>query len=742
MKKLLSTLFVLFFAISVVAQTGLTCDDPIPVDSNYVGRVEGPCELWYTAYTYDLPLNVYFLPDAENSAYGPDVYVDFTCVPGVYEDPKIEELVTSVADFGYDLPLEFMCDPVVREGRNAYDLSISKFYRDQLTEFGINYNVKAFVRVTYHESGRISLRPDDLFRDCMKNSHYINLGDTLNIEANNSDAVFVAALPDWKNDSIRFVWDGTEPLRMFFATTECNFNPTPTNDYVYKYYDITAGAPLKMYSTQMNSDISNSKDGGIFYVKMLSPSSGRLIVEKIPMALPEGDAKLLEYDKPVDVVVNDPTIYAFRKNWRQATAFVGTQYFEMQISNNYQFDASASGSFVNEYASSMLNGAQTVGLTAAEMKAITDKAIDNYLYVRFIVTGETTITPRHWEISECVDKTLYLAPNTELYITSSTSSNVYRIAYADYQGYDMKIKWNGNARMTTYIGDTCIFSMSTSDSHVIYNKAFSRKGTSTVAADVVNSWANYADEDGYLFVRFNPSTSSRVSFLTEKPVALPPVYTTINDTLCFGEIYDFGGTTYAEGGTYEKTYPAANGADSVVTLNLTILPEVPVTVEEVTVNYNETYTWQGKEYTLTTNDTVTLKNQYGCDSVVVLQLTVLPKTLGACAQSALPINRGDLLTLNLDSAFTVYSVKFSAFAQAGASLTWTGAEPLHMFIAETCTFAVAPYNKYVHVYVPVPAQGEYSITPVAMAALAEFVDEDGYLYLRFLTEKEGVLTVE
>jgi hypothetical protein len=29
-----------------------------------------------------------------------------------------------------------------------------------------------------------------------------------------------------------------------------------------------------------------------------------------------------------------------------------------------------------------------------------------------------------------------------------------------------------------------------------------------------------------------------------------------------------------------------------------------------------------------------------------------------------------------------------------------------------------------------------------MAALAEFVDEDGYLYIRFLTEKEGVLEVK
>lgn len=141
---------------------------------------------------------------------------------------------------------------------------------------------------------------------------------------------------------------------------------------------------------------------------------------------------------------------------------------------------------------------------------------NDWVYVKFTCVQPCQITVQPWEISEGLNATHFLSPNVELYITSSTSSNVYRIAYADYQGYDMKIKWNGNARMTTYIGDTCIFSMSTSDSHVIYNKAFSRKGTSTVAADVVNSWADYVDENGYLFVRFNPSTSSRVSFVVNR----------------------------------------------------------------------------------------------------------------------------------------------------------------------------------------------------------------------------------
>jgi hypothetical protein len=111
-----------------------------------------------------------------------------------------------------------------------------------------------------------------------------------------------------------------------------------------------------------------------------------------------------------------------------------------------------------------------------------------------------------------------------------------------------------------------------------------------------------------------------------------------------------------------------------------------------------------------------------------------------CVEASLLINSGDQLTLNLDSAFTIYRIEYAAWKDKGISFSWTGTTDLHTFVAETCTFAVAPYNKYVHVYVPV--QGEHTLDAAAMADLAEYVDENGYLYVRFLTEKEGMLTVK
>ena len=62
----------------MVAQTGLTCDDPIPVNGDYTAVIDGPCTLWYTAGTYDLPLTVHFAPDNLNSSYSPVVELDLT----------------------------------------------------------------------------------------------------------------------------------------------------------------------------------------------------------------------------------------------------------------------------------------------------------------------------------------------------------------------------------------------------------------------------------------------------------------------------------------------------------------------------------------------------------------------------------------------------------------------------------------------------------------------------------------
>ena len=71
MKKLLFALCALFVASVSVAQSGLTCEDAIVLTNDYQATITGPCEVWYTATTYDLPIHVRLTPFSDNSATGP-----------------------------------------------------------------------------------------------------------------------------------------------------------------------------------------------------------------------------------------------------------------------------------------------------------------------------------------------------------------------------------------------------------------------------------------------------------------------------------------------------------------------------------------------------------------------------------------------------------------------------------------------------------------------------------------------
>ena len=62
---------------------------------------------------------------------------------------------------------------------------------------------------------------------------------------------------------------------------------------------------------------------------------------------------------------------------------------------------------------------------------------------------------------------------------------------------------------------------------------------------------------------------------------LPTYHTTQYDTICHGFDYDFFGQSLTETGSYIHTLQAANGCDSVITLELTVFPKPVVTISRV-----------------------------------------------------------------------------------------------------------------------------------------------------------------
>ena len=191
------------------------------------------------------------------------------------------------------------------------------------------------------------------------------------------------------------------------------------------------------------------------------------------------------------------------------------------------------------------------------------------------------------------------------------------------------------------------------------------------------------------------------SIVTLNLTVLEPTFTTISDTICYGESYTWlvNGATYHNSVVVSDTLADSNGCDSVITLHLTMLPEVPITIISDTICYGDTYTWATNGQTYSTSTTVydTLSNSYACDSIVVLQLYVRPQvplteetvvvkfgetytwhgtTYDASGDYSLtiPDSHGcdSTLVLHLTVLPETPVTEFSAFICEGDSLTWEG----------------------------------------------------------------------
>jgi hypothetical protein len=99
---------------------------------------------------------------------------------------------------------------------------------------------------------------------------------------------------------------------------------------------------------------------------------------------------------------------------------------------------------------------------------------------------------------------------------------------------------------------------------------------------------------------------------------------TINVNACDTFTWASNGQTYGSSGSYADTILTAGGCDSIITLNLTVSPIAPTLLH---VSACDTYTWSetNQQYTESTQAFKMLKNARGCDSLIILNLTINKK---------------------------------------------------------------------------------------------------------------------
>ncbi len=115
------------------------------------------------------------------------------------------------------------------------------------------------------------------------------------------------------------------------------------------------------------------------------------------------------------------------------------------------------------------------------------------------------------------------------------------------------------------------------------------------------------------------------STVTLTLTVLPASFSSIAATICASETYPFNGVVLTQTGSYTATYTGANGCDSIVTLDLTVL-SLPQGAFAAVVCDGQSFEFNGEILTENGVYDFILEDAAanGCDSVVTLFLSIFP----------------------------------------------------------------------------------------------------------------------
>jgi len=515
---------------------GAACRTAIPMGKDYNAQVRNGQTVWYSAWTFDLPLTVTFAPESKTDP-APEVEMDFTCTPDYYQDSILCSLFCKTSNVQFDMPHKpSLSSKTLEDGTFVYYLSLGKRYRDLLLQVGISYNVEVFVKVTYKCNGKISLAPDDLFTNCVDNAKFMHFGDTVDVKASDKQRHVIVPYVQWQEDTIIYRWKGTAPLTMSVANT-CDFDPTDNTDgNIIQYVaNIQPGDSVKVSATRIYNWVHNPRfpnEAGMYFAKFYSAEPGTITVVKAPQSPPQGEATLLRFDKTYPLNASDSSVFAITRIWNDDT--LNTQFvaptehvFRMTIATDPDF---AAEHVLKEYQFEKKSSGRWLGVYGKEMVAFWGKTTEQYLYIRFDCSEATTITPSKWQVSSCV-------VNTKNYITSldtsftvkraSTGGN-YILNYSQWLGGDLKMTFTPAQKCSVFVATDCSIKTTAAPApnRLYYKLLTQSKNSLTIPADTIASWAPRVAEDGYIYMCLYHSSSGtyKMAIKSSAPEDTDPVY--------------------------------------------------------------------------------------------------------------------------------------------------------------------------------------------------------------------------
>lgn len=522
----------------VSAQGGTSCQDAISFTGSYQMNISGAGEVWFTAYTYDLPLTMVFIPSNQSSTYTPVAEFDFTCTPGVYDHPTLRRWFGPNSSGTIVMPQRMTMERKVEDGITKYVLTVPESTRNMLASAGLTDNLQAYVKMRFYEAGIVSIASDNRYSTCMTGGTFLRINEHVDVAARDTNVYSIVPYSTFRKDSIHYVWEGTSPAKVWLMK-DCNELSVDTTN-IMESWTMQPGDTLRLTMQQVREKDdyydAQGAQGGLVYFHVTSASVGRFHIRRTPMAPAENNAILLRFGIPVPADSN--IVYCFPKTWKDpmsmvtessspVTVYFGkTGFFDYHITSSNNIGKRDFVAVPDGYEADF----STKDINNLVYNIASNK---NYIYVRFRSNDPSaTVTLWDWNISDCAStSSVNLSFGTPINMPEGRNL-AYRVRYADIVNHSMSVAFTLSAYTATfYVAKDCSTGYNASNPNVFHYETLTAAYNSfEISAQEIATWP--PDENGYVYITLKTRSSSAFGFvlisLTPEPEPEPECEKTIH----------------------------------------------------------------------------------------------------------------------------------------------------------------------------------------------------------------------
>ena len=529
MKKLFFSILAVLCTMTAMAQNdGSTCEKAIYVDSTLMQSVEANTVYWFTANTGDLPLTVYFFPE-EKSELRPEVYVDFTCEPGVYEDEKIRDIVDLAISLGIYFPLGAAFDTITIEGNEAYMVSYDRKMLELLVELGIDYSVPVYVMFRSPVAGTAQMSNVKGMTLCTDIHQRVEIPDTLFLQAN-KPGLFYFPVNEWKDNKISFTWTGEKPIRAYLET-DCEFD-TVTSEYTYTFANQING----FYTQQIvETDIDNyirDVDDDNMYALFMAQEDGKVYVKDyvdhgtvtINSCIKNLKSTAIEFPTTnVDMAAQVPSkSYRIEANklqdknirlkWKTTENKPAVAYF----ANFCGFELKAADPDVVDtihFAFNEEEQAMIADIPRERVNNIVKQNTEGWLFMQIYRQEAGTFSWGEYEVvyPDCDSKSILLQPTDSVEMPADYYNTSYKLIAKDWLDHEHSFTWRSTRQAYIFIADSCSFPLAPYNIHVgKYMVVNPNDSVVMTKEDISTLSREFTDEYGNLYLRLRSTAAGEL----------------------------------------------------------------------------------------------------------------------------------------------------------------------------------------------------------------------------------------